>query len=699
MYPEVFTEKTKGLFELAFNLSKGKANIRVLEDTRRLLEMIMLRRLKSSTEVNLDLPPKTEVLLYIPLTEKQKRCYEYLLSQDRSLFTNLSTAVDSQIPKSKEDSQEAMKPLSSLEIDVPNGQDKPKWHSLQNLLMQLRKCCNHLFLLDGNRPEESNEDIILDSGKAIVLEKLLCQLVKIEGKKVIIFSGFTSMLDICESVLSLCGGGIGFGRLDGNSSRARRSLNIRLFNDMTNAMRVMLISTRAGGSGITLTAATEVIFLDQDYNPQQTLQAEARAHRIGQTKPVTVYKLVTRGTVEEQMMSRIRKKLYLAAKVTESMRNLHRRSITGSLVPDDEDADEEQSMSTSQLMAMITCGAEGWSESNMNASDMMNMEYGTMIEKLKASLADEDAAGEDRGTFGPEEEKAWLSKIEQISSRSFEGKEYQKDKDEDVLMTDTNASQPLDRADRRKGKATTVMIDGYAVSKYSIGCAEDEAVPTLAGKNASLAYQKRAERAKFSHEAHCIACLTAPLTAQGDFQLCSKCPRAYHMECLSEVFQEKTKRKLPFLCPQHTCSECGSSTGQADGLIYRCRWCDKGFCDSCLNFEKAELHSENLEEFELLGYPDSDSFYFIVCPSCVTRCQRDRKSKKRIDELSSRYSAEYERFTEAGESHDTLDQTNATPSTVPEYSSTPALTTAPSTAPSTRLPTPSYSIGQPRRYK
>ena len=191
--------------------------------------------------------------------------------------------------------------------------------------------CNHPYQIQNAEPADSvlGDHLILASGKFIVLEKLVKELVVKQKKKILIFSGFTRMLDLVEDFLSIRGGnGSEFrvARLDGSTSRARRNLAIRLFNDLASESRVMLISTRASGLGINLTSATEVIFLDQDWNPQITVQAEARAHRIGQTKPITIYKLVSQGTVEEQMLGRIQKKLYLSAKVTESLQDIHTKA-------------------------------------------------------------------------------------------------------------------------------------------------------------------------------------------------------------------------------------------------------------------------------------------------------------------------------------------------------------------------------------
>lgn len=104
------------------------------------------------------------------------------------------------------------------------------------------------------------------SGKFIVLDKLVEELVIKQKKKVLIFSGFTKMLNCCEDFLALRGGGgekFRYMRLDGGTGRARRNLSIRLFNDKLSEYRVMLISTRAGGLGVNLASASDVIMLDQ----------------------------------------------------------------------------------------------------------------------------------------------------------------------------------------------------------------------------------------------------------------------------------------------------------------------------------------------------------------------------------------------------------------------------------------------------
>ena len=372
------------------------------------------------------------------------------------------------------------------------------WRKLMNLLMQLRKVCNHPYLLPHAEPSPYyiGEHIMHASGKFIVLDKIVGELVLKQKKKVLIFSGFTRMLDCCQDFLDLRGGDgekFRYLRLEGSTSRARRNLCIRLFNKQDSEHRVMLISTRAGGLGINLTAASTVIMMDQDWNPQITLQAEARAHRIGQTEPVTVYKICTQGTVEEQMLGRIQKKLYLSAKVTESMQNIHGARVTkkgpgGRATAADEDMPQ---LSTTQLMSLVRRGARALTHPELEINDMLQWDWPTMLSRCKDTPADAQVA-KDTGAVtdaNGDDEKAWLAQVEQVQSRVFQGKKYYRQKDDNRSIADDWL-----RANRRVGKQTTVMVDGFAISKESTSCGDWEAVPTLAGKDPRLSRPKRAKK-------------------------------------------------------------------------------------------------------------------------------------------------------------------------------------------------------------
>lgn len=265
-----------------------------------------------------------------------------------------------------------------------------------------------------------------------------------------------------------------------------------MFNQPDSIYHVILISTRAGGLGINLATASDVILLDQDWNPQIMLQAEARAHRIGQTKPVTVYKLCTQGTVEEQMLGRIQKKLYLSAKVTESLRDIHNSAAKagpgGKVVAAEDDM---PSLDTSQLMSLVRRGAQTLARPELDVNEMLSWDWETMLEKCKDKPADflvSEQTNAGLGSSKEEEEKKWLSQIEHVQSRVFDGKQHKTARDSPEI------AQEWSREARRVGKNTTVMVDGYAISKQSMGCGDWEAVPTMAGKDPRLAEPKREKR-------------------------------------------------------------------------------------------------------------------------------------------------------------------------------------------------------------
>lgn len=173
---------------------------------------------------------------------------------------------------------------------------------LGNPLLQLRLVCNspHNFYnpwADSATPVD--ESIVTSSGKMLLLDRLLPALFK-AGHKVLIFSQFKTQLDILEDYCrELRGWNIC--RIDGGVAQDDRRSQIEEFNK-SKKVKIFLLSTRAGGQGINLASADTVILFDSDWNPQQDLQAQDRAHRIGQTRPVIVYRLATKGTVEEELL-------------------------------------------------------------------------------------------------------------------------------------------------------------------------------------------------------------------------------------------------------------------------------------------------------------------------------------------------------------------------------------------------------------
>ncbi|OON20498.1 protein, SNF2 family [Opisthorchis viverrini] len=266
----------------------------------KLLRPFLLRRTKQ--QVLLDLPPRLDLLIYHSLTPLQTKIYRALLTRNADVLTS----------------------VVSTEIGAPRA--KVPTYRVTNLLMQLRKCVDHPYLFDGVEPEpfELGDHLILASSKLVLLDLLLDYLYNPFEQhqtstrhvgpvhKVLIFSQMTRMLDIVQDYLTLKG--YSYERLDGSVRGEDRVSAVNCFN-RSNETFLFLLSTKAGGQGLNLVAADTVIFIDSDFNPQNDIQAAARAHRIGQTKPVRVIRLVGRDTVEEAILSRADVKLKLTARV------------------------------------------------------------------------------------------------------------------------------------------------------------------------------------------------------------------------------------------------------------------------------------------------------------------------------------------------------------------------------------------------
>jgi chromodomain-helicase-DNA-binding protein 1 len=243
----------------------------------------MIRRTKAKVEG--DLPPKTEKIIRVELADVQLEYYKNILTRN---YTAL------------------------------NAGSKGQKASLLNIMMELKKASNHAFMFpnaeerilegtSGSR-EEQLKALITSSGKMMLLDQLLTKMKK-DGHRVLIFSQMVKMLDLLGDYLNLRGHQ--FQRLDGTIAAGARRMAIDHFNAPNSQDFCFLLSTRAGGLGINLMTADTVILFDSDWNPQADLQAMARAHRIGQKKPVTIYRLVSKDTVEEEVLERARNKLML----------------------------------------------------------------------------------------------------------------------------------------------------------------------------------------------------------------------------------------------------------------------------------------------------------------------------------------------------------------------------------------------------
>ena len=275
LLPDVFGDSEA--FDHWFN-NQGANSDTVVQQLHRVLRPFLLRRVKSDVEKSL--LPKKELNLYISMSDMQVKWYKKILEKD---------------------------------IDAVNGAagKRESKTRLLNIVMQLRKCCNHPYLFEGAEPGPpytTDEHLIYNAGKMMMLDKLLTRM-KSQGSRVLIFSQMSRVLDILEDYCvfrehKYC-------RIDGSTAHEDRIAAIDDYNKPGSEKFVFLLTTRAGGLGINLTSADIVILFDSDWNPQADLQAMDRAHRIGQTKQVVVYRFVTEQAIEEKVLERAAQKLRL----------------------------------------------------------------------------------------------------------------------------------------------------------------------------------------------------------------------------------------------------------------------------------------------------------------------------------------------------------------------------------------------------
>ncbi|XP_051970382.1 SWI/SNF-related matrix-associated actin-dependent regulator of chromatin subfamily A member 5-like [Xyrauchen texanus] len=292
LLPDVFNSASD--FDSWFDTNNCLGDQKLVERLHAVLRPFLLRRIKA--EVERSLPPKKEVKIYLGLSKMQREWYTRILMKD---------------------------------IDILNSAGKMDKMRLLNILMQLRKCCNHPYLFDGAEPGPpytTDTHLATNSGKMVALDKLLPK-VQEQGSRVLIFSQMTRMLDILEDYCMWKG--YEYCRLDGNTPHEAREQAIDGFNAPNSSKFIFMLSTRAGGLGINLATADVVILYDSDWNPQVDLQAMDRAHRIGQRKPVKVFRLITENTVEDRIVERAEMKLRLDSIVIQQGRLIDQQNKLG----------------------------------------------------------------------------------------------------------------------------------------------------------------------------------------------------------------------------------------------------------------------------------------------------------------------------------------------------------------------------------
>jgi ATP-dependent helicase STH1/SNF2 len=259
----------------------------VIRRLHKVLRPFLLRRLKKDVEK--DLPDKTERVIKCNFSTLQAKLYKQLVTNQR--------------------------------IVVSDGKGgKTGMRGLSNMLMQLRKLCNHPFVFEQveevmNPTKSTNDMLWRAAGKFELLDRILPKF-HATGHRVLMFFQMTQIMNIMEDFLRLRG--LTYMRLDGATKADDRSDLLKAFNAPNSPYFCFLLSTRAGGLGLNLQTADTVIIYDSDWNPHQDLQAQDRAHRIGQKNEVRILRLITSNSVEEKILERANYKLDMDGKVIQA---------------------------------------------------------------------------------------------------------------------------------------------------------------------------------------------------------------------------------------------------------------------------------------------------------------------------------------------------------------------------------------------
>lgn len=299
-----------------------------VKNAKQIMRPFVLRRLKS--EVLRDLPEKTDRVIKCPMIEKQKKMYTNLIAEfsaeaDQSTEVNgigmmmrLRKLANHPLLSRDYYNESKLKIIADRLAKEQGYKQKNADYIFEDLhwmsdyqISQLTRTYKSLAGL--GLPQE----LIPEAGKLKALDELLPKL-KEEGHRVLIFSQFTMVLDILEEYLAIRGKT--YLRLDGSTPVTDRQFLINQYTE-DESIFIFLLSTKAGGLGINLTAADTVIIHDIDFNPYNDKQAEDRCHRVGQTRPVSIIRLLSEGTIEEGMHEIAQDKLDLEQKITSNEEN------------------------------------------------------------------------------------------------------------------------------------------------------------------------------------------------------------------------------------------------------------------------------------------------------------------------------------------------------------------------------------------
>uniref|UniRef100_A0A672GWA7 Uncharacterized protein n=1 Tax=Salarias fasciatus TaxID=181472 RepID=A0A672GWA7_SALFA len=415
-----------------FEDEHGKGRENGYQSLHKVLEPFLLRRVKKDVEKSL--PAKVEQILRVDMTAQQKQFYKWILTRNYKALAKGTRGSSS---------------------------------GFLNIVMELKKCCNHSFLIkqpeegDAETQQEHLQNLVRGGGKLVLLDKLLTRL-RERGNRVLIFSQMVRMLDILAEYLAKKR--YPFQRLDGSIKGEIRKQALDHFNAEGSEDFCFLLSTRAGGLGINLASADTVVIFDSDWNPQNDLQAQARAHRIGQKKQVNIYRLVTKGTVEEEIIERAKKKMVLDHLVIQRMDTTGR--TLNFIFPNSSNPFNKE-----ELTAILKFGAEElFKEPEGEESEPQEMDIDEILRLAETRESDQGSSATDEllsqfkvANFSSMEEstqdfeekpvREWDDIIPEEQRRKIEEEEKQREM-EDIFMLPRSRSSNNDVGSKLKNRSS-----------------------------------------------------------------------------------------------------------------------------------------------------------------------------------------------------------------------------------------------------
>ena len=368
---------------------------------------------------------------------------------------------------------------------------------------------------------------------------------------------------------------------------------------------------------------------DSDWNPQPDLQAMARVHRIGQKKTVHVYRLLSAGTVEERIVERAEKKLYLDQMVNRGTSNQDM---------------EDTSLSTSELLSALTFGSNAvFSSSNdmPTDADIDNVTDRTRSEDCSAGLLKGGVANT-ASDFDKDKELT--------DTRKFCGVDFRKLREEKESKFKNKKNKYLDRLKqdwkevvtgesvdemgkgKRNRKNRLIQVDGIgsgygnksvpvlAMNDYDLQSGE----PSSWGRETKKIVTVETKRKKnvFTHQDFCQACGDGGMLIE-----CPRCPVSVHPACCGLTSDDF------MCCTHHHCVLCSKSTGGAGGLLYRCQSCPNAYCPDCMPVEPYRYLGINVPRFEKLGFAGNPLYFYIHCSK---QCEEVAKAEFKFKVESSK---------------------------------------------------------------